>query len=302
LTPVLSGPHDPGRAPDSFDRTGGADARAGLRLPYRVVDAFTDTPFTGNPAAVVLPGPWTRALSDAQLQVVAAEMNLSETAFPHPPEEDGARRLRWFTPTTEVTLCGHATLATAHALLEEGATPPLRFDSLSGSLVVDRDAGGRLRLDFPADPPREMPPPDGLMAALGLPPHTPFLAGHRSSLVPVESEARLLDLDPDPGLLGRVRLPSGVMGVSPTAPADEPGVDFVSRFFGPWVGVPEDPVTGMAHTVLGPYWGERLGKGELEARQRSRRGGALRLRLAGDRVHLLGRGVTVARGELIFPP
>jgi PhzF family phenazine biosynthesis protein len=154
------------------------------RLPYRVVDAFTAEPFAGNPAAVILPadlaegGLSTEALPDAVLQAIAAEMNLSETAFPYPAGVDGVRRLRWFTPATEVTLCGHATLAAAHALLEVGADAPLRFTSQSGPLEVHREADGRLRLDFPADPPVEGPPPPGLIAALGLP------EGSRSAMPP----------------------------------------------------------------------------------------------------------------------
>jgi len=271
-------------------------------LPYRVVDAFTSRPFAGNPAAVILPGEASDALDDPQRQRLAAEMNLSETAFPSPPDREGVRRLRWFTPTTEVTLCGHATLATAHALLEEGAEAPLRFHSASGHLTVAMDEGERLRLDFPSDAPEPLEAPTGLMEALGLPDDTPFLSGSRCALVPLPNEAALMALDPDPAALGRVALPPGVMGVSVTAPADSQVVHFASRFFGPWVGVPEDPVTGMAHTVLGPYWAAELGTHELEARQRSRRGGELRVRVAGDRVHLVGEAVTVARGRMRVPP
>ncbi len=272
-------------------------------VAYRVVDAFTDAPFSGNPAAVVLPGPWSdRVLADtALLQAVAAEMNLSETAFPHPPDDAGVRRLRWFTPTTEVTLCGHATLAAAHVLLEEGAAPAIRFTSLSGVLSVNREEDGRLRLDFPADPPEPAEMPAGLAEALGIPLDTQFLVGDRCAVLPLSGEEAVRGLDPDQAALGRVRLPRGVMGVSVTARALDQGVHFVSRFFGPWVGVPEDPVTGMAHTVLGPYWARRLERFELEARQLSRRGGGLRVRLVDDRVHLIGRAVTVARGDLLLP-
>jgi PhzF family phenazine biosynthesis protein len=277
------------------------------RLPYRVLDAFTDRPFSGNPAAVVLPpdlagwDPGGPPAPDSLLQAVAAEMNLSETAFPSAPDASGVRRLRWFTPTTEVTLCGHATLAAARALLDEGAEPPLRFDSRSGPLEVHREEDGRLRLDFPADPPRALDAPPGLMNALGLPEATPFLTGARCAVVPVDDEEALAAVAPDMQALQRVRLPEGVMGVSVTAPGAEEGVDFASRFFGPWVGVPEDPVTGMAHTVLGPHWSGILGLSVLEARQRSRRGGALTVRMAGDRVELVGHAVAVARGELILP-
>ncbi len=251
---------------------------------------------------MVLPSAGSDALSDGERLAIAAELNLSETAFPGLPGAGGRARLRWFTPTTEVSLCGHATLATAHVLLAEGfAEPPLTFDSLSGPLSVDRTEEGLLRLDFPSDPPSERATPDGLMEALGLPGGTPFFSGERCALVPVEDEAALVAVAPAMEALGRVRLPPGVMGVSVTAPGAEPGVDFVSRFFGPWVGVPEDPVTGMAHTVLGPWWAARLGRDELEARQRSRRGGALRVQVRGDRTELLGRAVTVARGVLLLP-
>ena len=277
-------------------------ATEGDLLEYRVVDAFTQRPFAGNPAAVILPGAASDGLDDGQRQWLAAEMNLSETAFPSPVDDSGTRRLRWFTPSTEVTLCGHATLATAHALLEEGAEAPFRFFSTSGPLTVEQEGGGRLRLDFPADPPEPLPAPEGLMQALGLPPGTPFLSGSRCALVPLDQEAAVLAVEPDQGALGRVALPPGVMGISVTAPGSEAEVDFVSRFFGPWVGVPEDPVTGMAHTVLGPYWAEELGRDKLEARQRSRRGGQLGVRVRGNRVHLTGTAITVARGRIRVPP
>lgn len=277
-------------------------ATEGGLLEYRVVDAFTQRPFAGNPAAVILPGAASDGLDDGQRQWLAAEMNLSETAFPSPMDDNGTRRLRWFTPSTEVTLCGHATLATAHALLEEGAEAPFRFLSTSGPLTVEQEGGRRLRLDFPADPPEPLPAPEGLMQALGLPPDTPFLSGSRSALVPLDQEAAVLAVEPDQGALGRVALPPGVMGVSVTAPGSEADADFVSRFFGPWVGVPEDPVTGMAHTVLGPYWAQELGRDKLEARQRSRRGGELGVQVRGNRVHLTGTAVTVARGRIRVPP
>lgn len=267
-------------------------------LEYRIVDAFTPVAFGGNPAAVVLPGPGSDRLSDDERQAIAAEMNLSETAFPGSPDPDGHRPLRWFTPTTEVALCGHATLASAQALLEAGAKPPLRFSSLSGPLEVERE-GEELRLDFPADPPREAPTPPGLMSALGLPAGTPFLVGSRSSLVPVADGAIVQGLRPEMGALATVELPPGVMGVSVTAPDGPRG--FTSRFFGPWVGVAEDPVTGMAHTLLGPYWARRLDVADgdlLRATQGGVRKGELRVRVQGDRVHLLGCAVTVAEGRL----
>jgi PhzF family phenazine biosynthesis protein len=283
--------------------SGGREGHPLESFGYYVVDAFTDRPFSGNPAAVVLPPPHQTgrgSVPESLLQPIAAEMNLSETAFPSSPDPEGVRRLRWFTPTTEVTLCGHATLAAAHALLEEGAAAaPLRFSSLSGPLTVYREEDGRLRLDFPADPPAPALAPDGLMAALGLPGETPFLTGERCAVVPVDTVGTLVALAPEMGSLARVKLPDGVMGVSVTAPDEEGSADFVSRFFGPWVGVPEDPVTGMAHTTLGPYWAVRTGEREMEARQASRREGRLTVRVDGDRVHLVGRAVTVARGELL---
>jgi PhzF family phenazine biosynthesis protein len=275
----------------------------GRQVPYRIVDAFTGQPFRGNPAAVVLPdeegfpGQADRSL----LQSIAAEMNLSETAFPHPPGDDGVRRLRWFTPSTEVTLCGHATLGTAHALLEDGAADPLRFRSLSGPLEVRREGDGRLRLDFPADPPNETSPPPGFLEALGVMPPARYLAGARAAIVRLDDEAAVRSVRPDIPALLRVPMPIGILGVAVTAPADREDVDFVSRFFGPWVGVDEDPVTGMAHCVLAPYWAEELEREELEARQLSRRGGALRVRVTAGRVHLVGEAVTVARGTLFLP-
>ncbi len=279
---------------------GSPNRRLDGELEYRIVDAFTAEPFQGNPAAVILPGPGAEGLSDAQLQALAAEMNLSETAFPGPPDARGIRPLRWFTPTTEVTLCGHATLAASHALLEEGESGPFRFHSLSGELRVEEQEG-ELQLDFPSDPPRRVSAPSGLMAALDLPPDTPFLTGARCAVVPVGSAAQVATLEPDMAALERVELPAGVMGVSVTAPAQEEDADFTSRFFGPWVGVDEDPVTGMAHTVLGPWWAKELGRSALKATQGGHRKGRLGVRIAGDRVHLLGHAITVARGHCIRP-
>jgi PhzF family phenazine biosynthesis protein len=281
------------------------------RLRYAIVDAFASRPFEGNPAAVFLPeegdgdGEWGTVFppEDALLlQAIAAEMNLSETAFPSlPMDAAGSRRLRWFTPTTEVTLCGHATLAAAHVLLEHGAPAPLHFQSLSGPLTVEREADGRLRLDFPADVPRAIPAPQGLAEALGVTEVPIYIEGSRSALVELASEAEVRALTPDLGALGEVQLSPGVMGVSVTARGASPGVDFSSRFFGPWVGVPEDPVTGMAHTLLGVYWSQKLGRSELAAWQCSARGGHLTVRVAGARIHLVGSAITVAQGELFLP-
>lgn len=283
-------------------------------LDLRIVDAFTHRPFTGNPAAVVLPseGSPPDDMPAEALQLMAREMNLSETAFPGRPDKSGVRRLRWFTPTTEVSLCGHATLAAAHALFEAGAAETregtLRFASTSGPLQVHRsirDGQTFLRLDFPADPPQDGPMPPGLAAAMGIFEGSPFAAGARCGVVQVPDEAFLMKMRPDMEALRRVPIPVGMLGVSATAPSEDPDTHFVSRFFGPWVGVPEDPVTGMAHCALGPWWGRRLDAPELEARQggspRFPRGGRLTVRMDGSRVHLLGQAVTVLEGRIRAP-
>ena len=264
-------------------------------VPYYTVDAFTDTPFRGNPAAVCLPA---EPLSERAMQRIAAEMNLSETAFPGPPRPEGIRPLRWFTPSVEVSLCGHATLATAHFLLiEEREDPPTVFSTASGTLRVRREPDSALAMDFPADPPEIRTPPPGLLRALGSPEGVPALRAERLWIVSLPSEARVRDLTPDFRDLAGVDVGEGVLGVSATAPGDDEA-DFVSRFFGPWVGVDEDPVTGSAHTALGPYWAEELGRSTLRARQISPRGGSMAVRVEEDRVHLVGRAVTVARGRI----
>jgi PhzF family phenazine biosynthesis protein len=266
-------------------------------LAYQVVDAFTDVPFKGNPAAVceVEPGMEAEAM-----QAIAAEMNLSETAFVTPIEADGMRHLRWFTPTTEVPLCGHATLATGHVLFTAGADSPLRFRTLSGELVLHREEDGRIRMDFPTDVPTPCPVPAGLAEALGVRP-IETLRGRHGMVVRLESEADVRDVEPDFGGLSRISVGDGIIVLSVTAPSSEPGVDVASRVFAPWAGVDEDPVTGLAHTSLAPYWCEELGRDEVEARQVSRRGGALTLRRVGDRVHLVGRAVSVAEGTIRLP-
>jgi predicted PhzF superfamily epimerase YddE/YHI9 len=258
------------------------------------VDAFTDRPFGGNPAAVC----WLEREADAGwMQQVAAEMNLSETAFVRPLAE--GLELRWFTPAVEVDLCGHATLATAHALWTEGRAPadrPLRFHTRSGVLTCTRD-GEFIELDFPATPAETVEPPTALLAGLGTP---PALAGRsRFDYLAVYREpAEVRALRPD---YARLReLP--VRGVIATAAADRQGFDFISRFFAPACGVEEDPVCGSAHCCLGPYWAARLGKSELMALQVSPRGGVLRVRMAGDRTMLGGRAVTIWRGSLLHGP
>jgi PhzF family phenazine biosynthesis protein len=261
----------------------------GLRITQ--VDAFTDTPFAGNPAVVcLLPAP----RDEGWMQKVAREMNLSETAF-LVPQADGYA-LRWFTPAVEVALCGHATLASAHVLWEDGHLPPgrqARFHTKSGLLTGDR-AGEWIELDFPAKREEPAPAPAGLAEALGAAPK--YIGRNQFDyLVEVDGEATVRGLKPDQGALAA--LP--VRGVIVTARADSPGYDFVSRFFAPGSGVAEDPVTGSAHCALGPFWQSRLGKRELVAYQASPRGGVVRVRVAGERVMLGGKAVTVLRGELL---
>ena len=270
----------------------------GIPIPFYQIDSFADSPFAGNPAAVcILEAP----LPPQLMQAVAAEMNLSETAFVQRPDADGVRKLQWFTPEVEVPLCGHATLATAHVLLrEEGAEGPLRFDTLSGILTVTAEEDGWLRMDFPVDPPIPTPPPEGLLEALECPPSPPTLLGVKGWVVRLPTEADVRRLSPEFSRLGRVEVGPTALGVIVTAPG-EGDTDFVSRFFGPWVGVDEDPVTGMAHTLLTPYWAAETGLTELRARQISARGGELRVRMAGDRVHVSGKAVTVLQGLLHLP-
>ena len=257
------------------------------------VDAFTSTPFAGNPAAVcVLPAP----RDDGWMQNVAREMNLSETAFLH--AEDDGYRLRWFTPAVEVDLCGHATLASAHVLWEDGHLPAgrqARFRTKSGLLTADRrDAW--IELDFPATRPAPTPEPAGLTEALGLT-ETPRWVGRSKFdyLLEVDSEDTIRGLEPEFSALERV----DARGIIVTSRAGTAGYDFVSRFFAPRVGVPEDPVTGSAHCALAPFWGDRLRKTEMTAYQASPRGGVVRVSLSRDRVKLGGMAVTVLRGELM---
>jgi len=255
------------------------------------VDAFTDKPFAGNPAAVcILPQP----RDEAWMQNVAREMNLSETAFLH-RQNDGFS-LRWFTPAVEVELCGHATLASAHVLWEIGLLAPgeqARFHTRSGLLTAERK-GEEIELNFPTTPERPTDAPPGLGEALGV----AFKYIGRSKfdyLVEVESEEVVRDLRPDFVALKSL----SIRGLMVTSAAASSAYDFVSRFFAPGAGVDEDPVTGSAHCCLGPYWSERLGKEEMVAYQASERGGVVRVRVAGDRVYLGGRAVTILRGELM---
>ncbi|MGA5702835.1 PhzF family phenazine biosynthesis protein [Peterkaempfera bronchialis] len=269
-------------------------------MRLRVIDAFTDRPFSGNPAAVCLLDlpDWPQ---DTWMQQVAAELNLSETAFarPLPPGGEADWALRWFTPAVEVDLCGHATLATAHALHSDGSLPEgsVRFATRSGVLTAQAAPDGVLTLDFPASPADPVPVPEGIAAALG----TAVLAAYDTGalgdlLVEVADETAVRSLDPDLAALARLR----VRGVVATAAADDPaaGYDFVSRFFAPAVGIPEDPVTGSAHTALAPLWSARLGRPDLVGLQASARSGLVRTRLRGDRVLLSGHAVTVLDGTL----
>jgi PhzF family phenazine biosynthesis protein len=261
-----------------------------MPTPLFQVDAFTARAFAGNPAAVCL---LSAKRPDEWMQAVAAEMNLSETAFVTACRD--AFDLRWFTPMVEVELCGHATLAAAHVLWEEqrlGADEPARFHTLSGPLEVRREEGG-ITMDFPAKPEEAREPPTDLAEALGV--EIAYCGRSQFDfLVELEREAAVRTLRPDLEALRRVE----ARGVIVTARSDDPARDFVSRFFAPRVGVDEDPVTGSAHCVLAPFWARRLGRQALTGHQVSRRGGEVRMRLDGDRVHLWGRAVTVLRGEL----
>jgi predicted PhzF superfamily epimerase YddE/YHI9 len=260
-------------------------------LPLFVVDAFTGRPFAGNPAAVCL---LDRPRPDDWMQQLAAEMNLSETAFLH-AEGDG-HRLRWFTPAVEVDLCGHATLASAHVLWETGSAPPgrpLRFHTRSGLLTATPD-GAWIELDFPALPVRRCDPPAGLAESLGVP--LTFVGSYGLDyLCEVADEPTLRTLTPDLARLGALQ----TRGVIVTCRPQGGDYDFVSRFFAPAVGIPEDPVTGSAHCALGPYWSAKLGRADLQGYQASRRGGVVRVRVGAGRVRLGGQAVTVLRGELL---
>ncbi len=264
-----------------------------MSQPIFVVDAFTDRPFAGNPAAVcILPAP----ASDAWMRDVAREMNLAETAFLHRAGADFA--LRWFTPTVEVDLCGHATLASAHVLWQEAHLAPgetARFQTRSGVLTAVQRAPG-IELDFPRAAAEAVPPPADLLPGLGLG-AAPWVGRNRFDyLVEVETEAMVRGLTPNFHALRTL----GVRGVIVTGRAD-PGqpYDFVSRFFAPGAGIDEDPVTGSAHCALGPYWGPRLGRDTMTGYQASARGGTVRVTLRGDRVLLGGQAVTVLRATLL---
>lgn len=263
------------------------------RLTLHQIDAFAERPFEGNPAAVCPLEDWLPA---ELMQAIAQENNLSETAFAVPCGDE-AWELRWFTPETEVDLCGHATLATAHLLFEQDPERErLRFHTRSGVLTVDRLDDGSIQLDFPAQPaePAELAPE--LLAALGARP-LEILKNRDYWLVVLADEGSVRELAPD--MVALARDPHGFVV---SAPAERgSGFDFVSRMFAPCVGIPEDPVCGSAHCMLLPYWAPRLGRPALVARQVSARGGTLRCQLAGERVRIAGRAVKVIEGTLLLP-
>lgn len=262
-------------------------------MPIEIVqvDAFTSRPFSGNPAAVCI---LTEPPQDWWLQDVAREMNLSETAFLI-GHEDGYD-LRWFTPTTEVDLCGHATLASAHVLWEDGHLPAMaaaRFHTRSG-LITARLGDGWIEMDFPSLPAAEIPPIEGLGRALGA---TPEWVGRSAMdlLVQLPDEKSIRTLQPNTELLAKI----DARAVIVTSVATSTGFDFVSRVFAPRVGIAEDPVTGSAHCTLAEFWSDRLGKIEMVGYQVSPRGGTVRVRPADGRVTLGGQAVTVLRGKLL---
>lgn len=265
-----------------------------MEIPYFQVDAFARRPFAGNPAGVCLLESWPEERLMAE---IASENRLSETAYlvPLDPEDAADYRLRWFTPSgDEVELCGHATLASAHVLFEElgGAGPELRFRTRSGVLTVRRD-GARLSMDFPSQPPEPCEAPPALAEGLGVEPVA--VAASADYLAEMPDERSVRGLDPDMGALAELDR----RGVIATAPGRE--VDFVSRFFAPKLGVPEDPVTGSAHCALTPYWSEKLGRSTMRARQLSRRGGEVLCEDRGERVTLGGTAARYLAGTIILP-
>jgi predicted PhzF superfamily epimerase YddE/YHI9 len=261
----------------------------GMRIPYFQINAFTSKPFAGNPAGVC---PLEQWLPDPLLQRIAAENNLSETAFLM--RREGFYDLRWMTPTTEVDLCGHATLACAFVLFFEMRLPLTKvvFRTLSGQLSATR-LQNVIELDFPVRPPQKCAAPDALLKGLGRAPNEVLKS--RDYFVVFQSADEVQALEPDMRLFAEL----DSLGVIVTAPSRD--VDFVSRFFAPKVGVPEDPVTGSAHSSLIPFWSERLGKAEMTARQISKRGGELFCRMLDERVGIGGEAVTYCRGELEVP-
>jgi PhzF family phenazine biosynthesis protein len=273
----------------------------GLRI--FVVDAFTAEPFRGNPAGVCL---WADRLSDEQMQTIAAEMKHSETAFVSAGAADDPSRaerygLRWFTPACEVPLCGHATVAASHVLFNEVGVErdELLYDTLSGELKAVREDDG-IRLDFPLGAPEPFDAPEALTGALGISrfKEAAYCGKTNNTVIRFETSEEVDAVKPDFDRLEAAKIGDVPHGVIVTSEGGDE-YDFVSRFFAPAVGIPEDPVTGVAHTVLAPFWAERLGKDEMRAYQASIRSGEMTVRLAGEeRVNLIGKAVTVLRGEL----
>jgi predicted PhzF superfamily epimerase YddE/YHI9 len=266
---------------------------AQMAHPLFIVDAFTSKPFAGNPAAVVI---LERPADAHWMQQVAAEMKHAETAFVS-PRPDGSHDLRWFTPAIEVDLCGHATLAAAHVMWHAGVLAPdreARFHTKSGCLSAIKD-GESIRMDFPSEPASEVTAHPNLEAALGQ--KAEWVGQNRMDLLvqlPHSHDVRSLG----PRMAAIAML--GGRGVIVTAPSDDPAYDFISRFFAPAAGVPEDDATGSAHCALAPYWGEKLGKKELTGYQASKRGAVIGVALKGDRVDLIGRAVVVVEGKLLW--
>ncbi len=260
-----------------------------MTLQLLVVDAFTDRPFAGNPAAVAVLGTeWAKQWpSESWMQAVALEMNLSETAFVR-ARADGDFDLRWFTPTAEVDLCGHATLATSH-VVGDG-----RFHTRSGALQCARRSDGTIEMDFPSDPPHPVAPPDELVAV----PAVRWYRGRFDLLAELPDAGGVRSFAPDLEAIASV----DCRGLIVTAAGDRPGLDCVSRVFCPAVGVPEDPVTGSAHCTLACHWAERLGRTELVGYQASPRGGSVGMKLDGDRVLIAGNAVTVSEVRLLASP
>lgn len=260
------------------------------QLIYQV-DAFTSTPFAGNPAAVCV---MSHPPDERWMRDVAREMNLPETAFLI--RHDDVYDLRWFTPTVEIELCGHGTLASAHVLWQTGEVrqdETIRFITRSGPLAAHRD-GDWIELDFPATPVTPCDAPPELTGALGV---SPTFVGRSvfDYVVEVQTESEVKAATPDLAAISRI----DTRGVIVTSRSDRPEIDFVSRFFAPGSGIDEDPVTGSAHCALGPYWQTRLGKANFSARQLSERGGELRVRVDGERVRIAGQAVTVMRATLV---
>ncbi len=261
-----------------------------MGVPIFQVDSFTEKPFLGNPAAVVL---LDQAREAEWMQSVAREMNLSETAFVCP--QQGGFHLRWFTPLVEVELCGHATLASAHILWQTGVVKEgekIRFSTLSGWLGAER-RGAIIELDFPSESVAEMDASEEIIKAVGAVPDFVGIS-HEKWLFEYLEEDIVKNLKPD---FQALRTRKGC-GLVVTALSDKPGIDFVSRYFAPWVGINEDPVTGSAHCILGPYWGKKLGKSQMIGHQVSARGGLVHVRLSAERTYVGGKAVTVFTGEL----